>query len=470
MSERIEKDSMGELAIPAEAYWGVQTERARMNFQISGERPQIGFVWSMVQIKKACARANFKLGKLDEKRMKAIVSACDEVLAGKWLDQWVVDPWQAGAGTSHNMNTNEVLANRANEILGGKRGDNKPVSSNDTVNMSQSTNDCIPTAIRLLAIRGARQLGASLDQLAKAFEAKAEEFDGIVKSGRTHLQDAVPVRLGQEFGGYAHCLRRHQKWLEASEKACYPLGLGGSAAGTGLNTHEDYRDVVTAILAEQTGYPLVTSHNYFEAMQSLSPAVTVSNAVRNLALDLIRIANDLRLLASGPRTGFNEILLPAVQPGSSIMPGKVNPVLPENMNMVCYSVLGYDTTVAYCSQAGQLELNVMMPTVAYALEKEMTLLANATAGFAEKCIRGIEAHGDRCREFADKSLAVVTILNEHVGYLKAAEVAKLALAKDMSVREAAVQLGTVTKEQLDEIFDVTAMTEPKSAVKKPVGA
>jgi fumarate hydratase class II len=461
MSERIEKDSMGELGIPAEAYWGVQTERARRNFPISGERPQYGFVWSMVQIKKACARANVKLGKLDEKRAKAIVAACDEVLAGKLVDQWVVDPWQAGAGTSHNMNTNEVLANRANEILGGKKGDNKPVSSNDTVNMSQSTNDTIPTAIRLLAIRSARELGKSLDVLASALEAKAKEFDPIVKSGRTHLQDAVPVRLGQEFGGYAHSVRRHQKWLEAAEKACYPLGLGGSAAGTGLNTHEDYREVVTAILAEQTGFPLVPSHNYFEAMQSLSPAVTVSNAVRNLALDLIRIANDFRLLASGPRTGFDEIVLPAVQPGSSIMPGKVNPVLAENMNMVCYSVLGFDTTVAYCSQAGQLELNVMMPTIAYSLEKEMTILANAATAFAEKCVRGIVAHPDRCREYAGKSLAVVTILNEHVGYLKAAEVAKLALSKNLSVREAAVQLGTVTPEKLDEIFDVVAMTEPR---------
>ena len=461
MSERIEKDSMGDLNIPADAYWGVQTERARRNFPISGDRPQIGFVWSMVQIKKACARANQKLGKLDEKRAGAIVAACDEVLAGKWTDQWVVDPWQAGAGTSHNMNTNEVIANRANELLGGKKGDNKPVSSNDTVNMSQSTNDTIPTAIRLLAIRGARTLGKSLDVLASALEAKAKEFDGIVKSGRTHLQDAVPVRLGQEFGGYAHCIRRHQKWLEAAEGACYPLGLGGSAAGTGLNTHEDYREVVTAILAEQTGYPLVPSPDYFEAMQSLSPAVVVSNAVRNLALDLIRIANDLRLLASGPRTGFDEILLPAVQPGSSIMPGKVNPVLAENMNMVCFSVLGYDTTVAYCSQAGQLELNVMMPTIAYSLEKEMTILANAATAFAEKCVRGIVAHPDRCRDYADRSLAIVTILNEHVGYLKAAEVVKLALAKNISAREAALQSGVVTKEKLDEIFDVVAMTEPR---------
>lgn len=466
MSERIEKDSMGELELPAEAYWGVQTERARRNFPISGERPQYGFVWSMVQIKKACARANVKLGKLDPKLADAIVKACDEVLDGRWLDQWVVDPWQAGAGTSHNMNTNEVLANRANELLGGRRGDNKPVSSNDTVNMSQSTNDTIPTAIRLLGIRGARTLGKSLDALAAAFEAKAKEFDGIVKSGRTHLQDAVPVRLGQEFGGYAHCLRRHQKWVEAAEKTCYPLGLGGSAAGTGLNTHEDYREVVTAMLAEQTGFPVMPSHNYFEAMQSLAPAVAVSNAARNLALDLIRIANDLRLLASGPRTGLDEIELPPVQPGSSIMPGKVNPVLAENMNMVCYSVLGYDTTVALCSQAGQLELNVMMPTVAYALEKELTILAHASSNFAEHCVRGIEAHADRCRAFADHSLAVVTILNEHVGYLKAAEVAKLALAKNLSVREAAVQLGVVTQAQLDEIFDVVAMTEPRSSVKK----
>jgi aspartate ammonia-lyase len=466
MSERIEKDSMGELAIPSEAYWGVQTERARQNFPISGERPQIGFIWSMVQIKKACARANLKLGKLDEQRARAIVSACDEVLAGKWLDQWVVDPWQAGAGTSHNMNTNEVLANRANELLGGQRGQYKPVGSNDTVNMSQSTNDTIPTAIRLLAIRGARLLLSSLDGLATALEKKASEFDSIVKSGRTHLQDAVPVRLGQEFGGYAHCLRRHQKWLEAAEKACYPLGLGGSAAGTGLNTHADYRAVVTALLAEQTGFPLVPSHNYFEAMQSLSPAVNVSNAVRNLALDLVRIANDLRLLASGPRTGLDEIRLPAVQPGSSIMPGKVNPVLAENLNMVCYSVLGYDTTVAYCSQAGQLELNVMMPTVAYALEKELSILANAVRVFAEKCVSGVTAQADRCREFAEHSLALVTILNEHVGYLKAAEVAKLALAKNLSVREAAVQSGVVTPAQLDEIFDVSAMTDPAAPVKK----
>ena len=466
MATRIEKDSMGDLEIPADAYWGVQTERARKNFPISGEKPQYGFVWSMVHIKKACARTNQKLGKLDGGLADAIVSACDEVLAGKLLDQWVVDPWQAGAGTSHNMNTNEVLANRANELLGGTRGEYKPVGSNDTVNMSQSTNDTIPTAIRLVAIRGARQLVEQLELLAGILEEKAREFDGVIKSGRTHLQDAVPLRLGQEFGGYAHSMRRHAKWLAAAEKACYPLGLGGSAAGTGLNTHEDYRDTVSAFLAEQTGYPLVPSHNYFEAMQSLAPAVAVSNAVRNVALDLTRIANDLRLLSSGPRTGLAEIRLPAVQPGSSIMPGKVNPVLAENMNMVCYSVLGLDTTVAYCSQAGQMELNVMMPIVAYSIEKETTILANAVKVFAENCIRGIEADSERCRTYADHSLAVVTILNEHVGYMKAAEVAKHALAKNTSVREAAVELGVVTREQLDEIFDVAAMTEPRAPVQK----
>jgi len=462
MATRIEKDSLGEFEIPGDAYWGVQTERARKNFPISGDGPLPGFVWAMVQIKKACARTNHKLGKLDGKRTDAIVKAADEVLGGKLLDQWVVDPWQAGAGTSHNMNTNEVLANRANEILGGKIGEYKPVGSNDTVNMSQSTNDTIPTAIRLLGIRGVRRLVDALEGLEAALDAKAREFDDVIKSGRTHLQDAVPVRLGQEFGGYAHCIGRHIKWLQAAEKAAYPLGLGGSAAGTGLNTHEDYRDTVAAFLAEQTGYPLVASHNFFEAMQSMAPAVTMSNAVRNVALDLIRIANDLRMLSSGPRVGLAEIQLPTVQPGSSIMPGKVNPVMAENMNMVCYSVLGFDTTVAYCSQAGQLELNVMMPITAYSLEKEMTILANAVVVFAENCIRGIVADAERCRKYADDSLAVVTILNEHIGYNKAAEVAKLALRKNISVREAAVEAGAVTPDQLDVIFDVGAMTEPRA--------
>ena len=468
MDTRTENDSMGSLEIPKKAYWGVQTERARQNFKVSGEGPQEGFIWSMVQIKKACARTNCKLGKLDSKLADAIVAACDEVATGKLLDQWVVDPWQAGAGTSHNMNTNEVIANRANEILGGHRGEYDPVGSNDTVNMSQSTNDTIPTAIRLLGIRGVRALVTNLTGLESALNQKATEFHTVIKSGRTHLQDAVPVRLGQEFGGYAHCIHRHIKWLEASEKAMYPLGLGGSAAGTGLNTHPDYRESVTSFLAEQTGYPLVESNNYFEAMQSMSPAVAVSGAVRNLAIDLIRIANDLRLLSSGPRTGLAEIQLPTVQPGSSIMPGKVNPVFAENMNMVCYSVLGYDTTISYCSQAGQLELNVMMPIIAYSLEKELVILTNATLGFTESCIKGIRADVDRCRAYADNSLAVVTILNEHIGYLKASEVAKLALKKNCSVREAALELGAVTPEQLDVIFDVDAMTEPRA--KEPSSA
>jgi fumarate hydratase class II len=463
---RIEKDSLGELEVPANAYYGVQTARAISNFPISGLKPNPAFVRAMVQIKKAAAIVNAKLGMLDKERADAIVQAADEVLNGKMLDQFVVDVFQAGAGTSHNMNTNEVLANRAIEIIAerngaeAKRGDYKIVSPNDHVNMAQSTNDTIPTAIRLAALELCEKFYPVLDNLQHAFADKAREFDSIIKSGRTHLQDAVPVRLGQEFAAYAVSVGKHKRRLQAAAEELKELGIGGTAAGSELNAHPQYRAEMAKQLSAQTGIELHPTKNTFEAMQSMAPFVAVSGALRNLALDMTRIANDLRLLASGPRTGLAEIELPPVQPGSSIMPGKVNPVLAEMLNMVCYHVIGNDTTVAMASQAGQLELNVMMPIIAHDLLEALFVFRNALEAFADKCVRGITADAERCREYAEKSLSLVTALNPHVGYLRAAEIAKEMLKSKRGAREVTRELGLMSDEELDRVLDLQKMTGP----------
>ncbi|MCP9493941.1 MAG: aspartate ammonia-lyase [Pyrinomonadaceae bacterium MAG19_C2-C3] len=461
---RTEKDSLGELQVPANAYYGVQTARAVANFPISGLKPHPSFVRAVVQIKKAAAIVHGELGMLPRDKAESIVTAADEVLSGEMMNEFVVDPFQAGAGTSHHMNVNEVLANRAIEIMAAKtgaearRGDYKTINPNDDVNMAQSTNDVIPTAIRLAALELCEKFYPVLDNLQNALGDKAREFDSIIKSGRTHLQDAVPIRLGQEFAAYALCIGKHHKRLRQAAEELKELGLGGTAAGSGLNAHKDYAEQVAAQLSTQTNLDLTSAPNKFEAMQSMAPFVAVSSALRNLALDMTRISNDLRLLASGPRTGLAEIELPAVQPGSSIMPGKVNPVLAEMMNMVCFHVIGNDTTVALASQAGQLELNVMMPVIAHDLLEALTVFRNALDAFAEKCVRGITADPEVCLQYAEKSLSLITALNPHLGYARAADIAKEMLKSKRGAREVTRELGLMDDKQLDEVLALKEMT------------
>jgi aspartate ammonia-lyase len=469
---RIEKDSLGEVPVPAEAYYGAQTQRAINNFHISGLRPWRAFIWSIATIKRAAAEVNRDLGLLDAPRAEAIAKAAQEVIDGQWDDQFRVDPFQAGAGTSHNMNANEVIANRAIELLGGKRGDAKLVSSNDHVNMAQSTNDVIPTAIRLGVLwRLAEMLGA-LDQLAEALEAKAREFDPIVKSGRTHLQDAVPVRLGQEFGAYATAMRRDREKIALAADGLRRLGIGGTATGTALNAHPEYHRRMITKLSELTGLKLYESPDLFESMQAHSDAVFFSGAVRTLAQDLIRIANDFRLLSSGPSTGLDEIRLPAVQPGSSIMPGKVNPVLAEMLDMAMFHVLGNDLTVTLAAQAGQLELNVMMPIIAHDLFEMMQIVIGSVTAFTEYCVVGLKANPEKATGWLAKNAILVTALNPLIGYSKGAEIAKAAMARNIAIREVAlekIQAGelvnkdtgkAVTIEEIDAILgDIRSLTE-----------
>ena len=436
---RIEKDSLGEVPVPGEAYYGAQTQRAIDNFHISGLRPWRAFIWSMATIKRAAAEVNRDLGLLDPKMADAIVKAAQEVIDGRWDDQFRVDPFQAGAGTSHNMNTNEVIANRAIEILGGQRGDYKLVSPNDHVNMAQSTNDTIPTAIRLGVLWRLDEMLKAIDQLAEALEAKAQEFDPIVKSGRTHLQDAVPVRLGQEFGAYTKAVRRDREKIALAADGLRRLGIGGTATGTGLNAHPEYHARMIKKLNELTGLKLCESDNLFESMQAHSDAVFFSSAIRTLAQDLIRIANDFRLLSSGPATGLDEIRLPAVQPGSSIMPGKVNPVLAEMLDMAMFHVLGNDLTVTLAAQAGQLELNVMMPIIAHDLFEMMQVVIGSVRAFTEYCVVGLKANEDKATGWLAKNAILVTALNPVIGYLKGAEIAKAAMARNVTIREVALE-------------------------------
>lgn len=460
---RREKDSLGEKEVPEEAYYGIQTARALENFPISGIKPHPLFVKAIVLIKKAAAEANMTLGVLEPLLGKAIVWAADEVLAGRLQDQFVVDVFQAGAGTSHNMNVNEVLANRANELLGGHRGEYHPVHPHDHVNMAQSTNDVFPAAMRLAAISLSQELIPVLECLEKSFNEKSLQFTRIIKSGRTHLQDAVPITLGQEFRAYGVAIGRATTLILEAVESLKELGLGGTAVGTGLNTQPGYREEVVKRLRQYTGWNLRSSPSLIEAMQSMSPFVCLSNTLKLLALELIRIANDIRLLSSGPRTGLAEIRLPAVQPGSSIMPGKVNPVMAEVLNMIAFQVVGNDLTIALASQAGQLELNVMMPVIIYNLLLSMEILKNGVRVFQERCIAGIEADEERCKEYREKSLGLATLLNPYIGYSRAAEVAKKALAASRSIREVILEEGLLTKEELDKILSATgeADIDPK---------
>jgi aspartate ammonia-lyase len=456
---RKERDPLGELDVPAEALYGVQTRRAVLNFPISGLTPLAAFVDAVIWIKKAAALTHRETGRLDAKLADAIVRAADEVLAGSYRDQFVVDVYQAGAGTSHNMNCNEVLANRANELLGAKRGEYKPVHPNDHVNMAQSTNDVIPTAIRLAALARLAPLAGSLDALAAAFATKGREFDGIVKSGRTHLQDATPIRLGQEFTAYAHTVRRNRARLERAADDLRELGIGGTAVGTGLNAEPRYPELMVKHLAAVTGLELRVGSDRVQLMQSMGDAAAFSAALRTLAVDLNKIANDLRLLASGPRTGFAEVMLPAVQPGSSIMPGKVNPSIAEMVNMVCYQVMGNDQTVALAAEAGQLELNVMMPVIAHNLILAIEILTSATRVLAERCVSGITADAAMCAHWLERSPALVTALAPKIGYAEAAKLAKESLAKGVTVRQLVEEKGLLKGTELDEVLDYRKMTE-----------
>ncbi len=460
MQTRIEKDSLGERRIPVEAYYGVQTDRAIENFPISGLKPKPSYVEATVHIKRSAAKVNRALGLLDSRRADAIVNACDEILNGQLREWFVVDVYQAGAGTSHNMNANEVIANRAIELLGGRKGDYSIIHPNDHVNMAQSTNDVCPTAIRIAAVMLSRTLLKSLQESENIFRSKAKEFDDVIKSGRTHLQDAVPIRLGQEFGAYAACIHKHHQAIRNAGDSNKELGIGGTAVGTGINAHAQYRPMMVRELSFALGLDFRTADDYFEAMQSLRPFVELSGTVRNLAQDLIRIANDLRLLGSGPKTGLAEIALPALQPGSSIMPGKINPVMAEMLDMVCFQVIGCDTTVLLAAQAGQLELNVMMPVVAFNLLHEIEILKNSLDGFTNLCVAGIKADGERCREFAQASMSIVTVLNPHIGYASAAEVAKEYLSSGKSIVQIILERGLLTKDKLESIFELRSMTEP----------
>jgi aspartate ammonia-lyase len=438
MATRIEHDSLGDVHVPAEALYGAQTQRATQNFQISGLKPRKAFIWSMATIKRAAAEVNRDLGLLDKERAQAIIQAAQEVIDGKWNDQFVVDPIQAGAGTSHNMNTNEVIANRATQILGGKLGEYR-VHPNDHVNMAQSTNDTIPTAIRLGCLWRLDELLATLKNLVDTLNAKAAEFDDIVKSGRTHLQDAVPVRLGQEFSAYAKAVERDAERIRDAAEGLRRLGIGGTAVGSGLNAHPKYHARIVKKLSELTGLTLYESDNLFESMQSMADAAHFSASLRTLALTLIRIANDFRLLASGPSTGLDEIRLPAVQPGSSIMPGKVNPVLAEMLDMAMFYVVGLDTTVAMASQAGQLELNVMMPIIGHSLFEAMQVIIGSVRGFTEYAVRGVVANREKAEGWLARNAIVVTALNPVIGYAQGAELVKEAVKRNVAIREVAME-------------------------------
>lgn len=457
---RIEKDSMGEKQIPSNVYYGIQTLRATENFPISGIKPLATYVDACLLIKKATAIANKELECIPDDISQAIVQAVDEILQGQLRDQFVVDVYQAGAGTSHHMNVNEVLANRSLEILGDEKGNYKRVSPNDHVNYGQSTNDVIPTAIRVGALLALKHsLYPALESAIATVKQKATEFQDVIKSGRTHMQDAVPVRLGESFRAWEHILKDHQRRISTAEKDLYALGLGGSAVGTGLNTHPDYRHRVAQLLSEFTGKPLEPAPHLMAAMQSMSPMVAVSSSLRNLAQDLVKISHDLRLLDSGPKTGFKEIQLPPVQPGSSIMPGKYNPVMAEMTSQVCFQVMGYDTAIAFAAQAGQLELNVMMPLIAYDLIHSIEILANTISALTTKCLAGISARKDNCQSYAEGSLALVTALNNHIGYLNAANVAKESLETGKSIRDIVLSQGLMDENQLAKVLDLDKMSK-----------
>ena len=460
MSFRIERDPLGEFRVPGNAYYGVQTARALENFPISGLTAPESLVTATVLVKRAAAEANKQLRRLDPKTADAILAAADEILSGRLRDQFPVDVYQAGAGTSHNMNTNEVIANRAAELLGGERGAYTKVHPNDHVNMGQSTNDVFPTATRLALLLEHGGLIAAAHGLEDAFERKAHEFEHVLKVGRTHLQDAVPMTLGQEMGGYAACIASAIDALDHAVAGLTELNLGASAVGTGLNAGDDYTELAIEALARRTNLPLTPARNRFRVTQSMGDIVTYSAAIRRLAVELGKIASDLRLLSMGPRAGISEIRLPAVQPGSSIMPGKVNPSVPEMVNQVCYQVFGCDVTVSAAAEAGQLELNVMMPVIAWNALHAQKILTNAMTVLRERTVLGLEADEVRARELMDRSTAVATALSPYIGYAATADIAKAAVANGKSIRELVLERGLLKADALDRILSAEAMTQP----------
>jgi aspartate ammonia-lyase len=460
MSMRIEKDSLGPVEVPAGAYYGAQTVRAMENFPISGLKPHPALVRGTIVIKKCAALANMTTGRLSAVIGGAIVRAADEALAGGFAGEFVVDPFQAGAGTSHNMNVNEVLANRAGEILGGKRGEYVKVHPNDHVNMAQSTNDVIPTAMRLAALSMYDRLNPELAELAASLRKKGSEFDHVLKSGRTHLQDAVPIRLGQEFAAYAAAIEKNRGGMAHCLPSLHELGIGGTAVGTGMNAEERYIDLMVVEIGRETGFPVFRSPNLIETTQNMDPFVALSSALKGTAVNLIRIANDLRLLSSGPRTGLNEINLPPLQPGSSIMPGKVNPVMAEVTGMVAFQVIGADAAITLAAQAGQLELNVMMPVIAYNLLFAMEIMTNTVAKLYGSCIDGITANKSRCLKYLEESVGLVTVLAPYIGYAAAAEVAKESMKSGRGIREIVLAREILSPEALVEILEPLPLTNP----------
>ena len=456
---RTEKDSMGEMQVPANAYYGTQTARAAENFPISNLRFSRRLIRALGHIKAAAARVNVQLKLLDERRGKAIEAAALEVAAGKFDGEFVVDIFQTGSGTSTNMNANEVIASRAIEILGGTRGD-KSVHPNDHVNMCQSSNDVFPTAIHVAAMDAVEtHTIPALRGLADAFQAKATEFADVVKAGRTHLQDAVPVTLGQEFSGYASVVRHGVARLENSRSHLSELPIGGTALGTGLNAHPEFAARVVAELRVLSGHLFRRADNPFEAMQNRDACVELSGMLKTIAVGLMKIANDLRLLTSGPRTGLNEIELPATQPGSSIMPGKVNPVIPEAVNMVAAQIIGNDAAISIAGLNGNLDLNVMMPVIAHNLLESLEILGNAAKVLTEKCVRGIAANVAQCQTYSERTASLVTAVAPVIGYDAAARVFKRSLAENKPIREVLLEEGLIPKEQLDEILDLKKLTQ-----------
>jgi len=458
---RKEKDSLGSVEVPERAYYGAQTARAVENYPISGLSAHSQLIRAFGMVKRAAVEANRDLGLVDPVRAEAIIQAAQEVIDGKWDDEFVVDVFQAGAGVSFHMNINEVIANRANEILGAQLGEYTHVHPNDHVNYGQSTNDVFPTGMRVATLLNLETLYPVLDTLAATFADKAKEFDGILKSGRTHMQDAVPIRLGQEFAAYGVAIEKGRAFLVQASGTLRELGLGGSAVGTGINTHPDYRVKAIANLSSISGQHLIPASDMRWAMQSNACMADVSAALRSIALEVIRISNDIRLLSSGPNTGFAEVYLPSLQPGSSIMPGKINPVMPELAAMVSFQVIGNDAAVAYAVQAGQLELNVMMPTMAYNVLHSITILANMLRQFNDRCVAGITANAERCNFYAQSTVSLATALNPYIGYAKAAEIVKESIASGESIISIARKKKLLSDEQIAEILDPVRMTEPQ---------
>jgi fumarate hydratase class II/aspartate ammonia-lyase len=454
---------MGAMEVPVDALYGAQTARAVENFRVSGLRAHPAFVEATVRVKLAAARANAALALLPRDKARAIERAAEEVLAGGHREQFVVDVYQAGAGTSHNMNANEVLANRASELLGGRRGEASLVHPNDDVNMAQSTNDVVPTAMRLAALALAPAAAEAIQGLADTFEAKARGWGDVVKSGRTHLMDATPIRLGQEVSGWAAALRAAAFRIRHALPELAALGIGGTAVGTGLNAHPRYAALVVKELARLTGVPVVLSPNPFYAMQSLAPFAALSGALRLAAVELLRIGGDVRLLGSGPNTGLGELRLPPVQPGSSIMPGKVNPSMAEMLAMVSYQVQGLDHAIAAAAAAGQLELNVMMPLVAWDLCHALEILANGVRAFDERCARGLEADAERCRAYAERTVSLATALAPRIGYAAAAEIVKESVRTGRSIVELAAERGGLTPAEARRLLDAARLTSPGRA-------